>query len=116
VILSKKLKSDKKSSFDRIVYQIVESGSGTDQQAECPELLITGFGDPIEEAKAALRRLVSDYLEDCEEMQILEATLIEAGFYFNGEVWMSSEVEPLAEPKIRFIGRPSDNQSEITSE
>ena len=114
--MSKKVKLDKKSSFDRIVYQIVESGAGTDQQAECPELLITGFGDTMEEAKDSLRRLVSDYLEDCEEMQILEATLIEAGFYFNGEVWMSTMVEPVAEPKIRFIGRPSDSPPEMTSE
>ncbi len=53
----------------------------------------------------ALRRQVGDYLEDCEELGILEDTLIGAGFYDNGEVWMSSLVEP-PEPSIRFIGSP----------
>jgi hypothetical protein len=49
-----------------------------------------------------------EYLEDCEKLQILDATLIDAGFYFNGDVWMSAAVEPPGEPKIRFIGTPSE--------
>ena len=105
---AKKPRSRKDSSFDRIVYQIEESGAGTDYQAICPELVITGFGDTADEAKSSLRRLVSEYLEDCEKMEILDETLIEAGFYFNDdEVWMSNAVEPAPEPKIRFFGRPS---------
>ena len=51
---------------------------------------------------------MSEYLEDCEKLEVLEETVIEAGFYFNDEVWMSSEVEPPSEPKIRFIGTPSE--------
>ena len=104
---AKKRKSSKTSSFDRIVYRIEETGAGTDYQALCPELVITGFGDSAEEAKDSLRRQVAGYLQDCEELTVLDETLIEAGFYFNGEVWMSNEVEPVQEPKIRFIGRPS---------
>jgi len=38
----------------------------------------------------------------------LEETLIEAGFYNNGEVWMSNEVEPVPDPKIRYFGTPSE--------
>ena len=35
----------------------------------------------------------------------MEDVLIEAGFYDNGEVWMSSRVEP-PQPSFRFIGSP----------
>ena len=91
--------------MDRIVYQIEESRAGSGWSAHCPELEVSAFGDSRDEARIALRRQVGDYLEDCEELGILEGTLIEAGFYDNGEVWMSSLVEP-PEPSIRFIGSP----------
>ena len=91
--------------MDRIVYQIEESRVGPAWSAHCPELEVTAFGDDRDEARVALRRQVGDYLEDCEELGILEDTLIEAGFYDNGEVWMSARVEP-PEPSIRFIGSP----------
>ena len=113
---SPKPKRSKNASFDRIVYQIEESRAGTCYQAVCPELVITGFGDTAEEAKNALRRQVAEYLEDCEKMGALDATLIDAGFYFNGEVWMSNEVEPAQEPKIRFIGTPSNQASSESPE
>ncbi len=113
---AKKPKPSKNSSFDRIVYQIEESGAGTDYQAVCPELVITGFGDTAEKAKDSLRRQVADYLQDCEELAVLDETLIEAGFYFNGELWMSNEVEPAPEPKIRFIGRPPASQLDLSSD
>ena len=107
-----KSKSAKQPSFDRIVYRIEESRAGTGYEAVCPELLITGFGDTAEDAKNALRRQVAEYLEDCDKLEALDETLIEAGFYFmddgNGELWMSNEVEPAPDPKIRFIGRPSE--------
>ena len=67
-------------------------------------MVITGFGDTAEEAKIILRRQVSEYLEDCRKLDALDETLIEAGFYYDDEVWMSSEVKPPQEPKIRFIG------------
>lgn len=72
-------------------------------QAFCPELVMTGFGDTPEEAKVALRREISTYLEDCEKMGILDDVLIEAGFYDNDEVWMSSQVVPPKEPRITII-------------
>ena len=103
---AKKPKPVKKSDFDRIVYRIEETRTGTAFEAVCPELVITGFGDTAEEAKSALRRQVAEYLEDCDKLGLLEETLIQAGFYFNGEIWMSNEVEPAPEFKIRFIGRP----------
>ena len=46
-------------------------------------------------------------MEDCEKLNVLDETLVEAGFCFNGEVWMSAEVEPPGPPKMRFIGTPS---------
>lgn len=108
----KKRKPTKDLPFDRVVYRIEESPAGAGYEALCPELVISGFGDTAEEAKTMLRRQVSEYLEDCEKLEILEETLIEAGFYFNGEVWMSNEVEPVGEPKIRFLGRPAEQASE----
>ena len=75
-------------------------------QAFCPELIMTGFGDTDEEARQSLRREIVLYLEDCEQLGILDEVLIEAGFYDNDEVWMSSMVEPPREPTIRFFGRP----------
>jgi hypothetical protein len=98
--------------FDRIVYQIEESRAGEGYEAVCPELIISGFGDTAEEAKNTLRRQVVEYLEDCEKLKVLDATLIDAGFYFNGDVWMSAAVEPPGEPKIRFIGTPSEQDLE----
>ncbi len=94
--------------FDRVVYGIEETRVSAGYEAYCPELVITGFGDTVEEAKIILRRQVSEYLEDCRKLDVLDETLIEAGFYYNDEVWMSSEVEPPQEPKIRFIGNPED--------
>ena len=106
MIVAKKQKTAKKLPFDRVIYRIEESPAGNGYEALCPELVITGFGDTAEDAKNMLRRQVAEYLEDCEKLEALDETLIEAGFYFTGEVWMSSEVEPPPEPKIRFIGRP----------
>ena len=106
MIVAKKQKTAKKLPFDRVIYRIEESPAGNGYEALCPELVITGFGDTAEDAKNMLRRQVAEYLEDCEKLEALDETLIEAGFYFTGELWMSSEVEPPPEPKIRFIGRP----------
>jgi len=36
-------------------------------------------------------------------MGILDEVLIEAGFYFTGELWMSNVVEPAKEPKIIIL-------------
>ena len=94
----KKSKSTESLPFDRIVYRIEETRAGEGYEAYCPELVITGFGDTAEEAKNMLRRQVSEYLEDCQKLDVLDETLIEGGFYHNGEVWMSAEVEPPQEP------------------
>lgn len=91
--------------MDRIIYQIEESRAGSGWSAHCPELEVTVFGDDRDEARMALRKQVGNFLEDCEELGILEETLIEAGFYDNGEVWMSSLVEA-PQPSLRFIGSP----------
>ena len=90
---------------DRIVYQVEESKVGDSFQAVCTELLITAFGDTPEDARNALRQQVAEYLEDCDNLDALDETLIEAGFYFDGDVWMSSEVKPVEGPDIdlRFI-------------
>ena len=89
--------------MDRIVYQIEETLLGKVHEAYCPELLMTGFGDTLDAAKDALRREVTIYLEDCEKLGILDEVLIEAGFYDNDEVWMSSQVVPPNEPRITII-------------
>ncbi len=89
--------------MDRIVYQIEETQAGKGYQAFCPELLMTGFGDSPEQARQSLRREIGAYLEDCENLGILDEVLIEAGFYDNDEVWMSSLVTPPKEPNITFI-------------
>ena len=89
--------------MDRIVYQIEETPAGKGYQAFCPELLMTGFGDSPEQARQSLRREIGAYLEDCENLGVLDEVLIEAGFYDNDEVWMSSLVTPPREPNITFI-------------
>lgn len=89
--------------MDRIVYQIEESRQGSSWEAYCPELVITGFGDSAEEARQALRSEIGAYLEDCEKLGILDAVLIDAGFYDNDEVWMSSLVTPPREPRLTFL-------------
>ena len=88
----------------RIVYQIQESRSGSVYEAFCAELLITGFGDTAESAKEELRSQVAMYLEDCDNLGALDDVLIEAGFYFDGERWVSNEVAPVSDPKITFFG------------
>ena len=89
--------------MDRIVYQIEESEAGQSYVAFCPELVITGFGDTPEEAREALKKEISTFLEDCEKLEVMDEVLIEAGFYDNDEVWMSSQVLPPKEPKITFL-------------
>ena len=89
--------------MDKIVYQVEESREGRYFLAYCPELVITGFGDTAEEAKSSLRKEISTYLEDCEALGILDEVLIDAGFYDNDEVWMSSLVNPPREPRIDFL-------------
>lgn len=89
--------------MDKIVYQIEESRQGSSWEAYCPELVITGFGDSAEEARQALRAEIGAYLEDCEKLGILDAVLIDAGFYDNDEVWMSSLVTPPKEPRVTFL-------------
>ena len=89
--------------MDRIIYSIEESIVNGSCQAYWPELIITSFGDTSDEAKESLRREIGSYLEDCEELGVLDEVLIEAGFYDNDEVWMSSLVTPPKEPKITII-------------
>ena len=87
----------------RIVYQIQESSSGDVCQAVCGELDITAFGDNPELAREALRSQVSTYLEDCDQLGALDEVLIEAGFYFDGEAWISNEVAPVKDPNIVIL-------------
>ena len=101
--------SDRKSDGpgDRVVYQVEESLSGKTYEAYCPELILLGFGDTPEEAKEALQREVSSYLEDCDGLGILEDVLIEAGFYDDGDRWVSDAVIPAREPKIVMLDSES---------
>ena len=94
---------EKSGPGDRIVYQLEESQLGTTYQAFCPELVMVGFGDTPEEARSALRAQVSSYLEDCDELGILEEVLIEAGFYDDGTSWVSNEVSPVRDPKVVVV-------------
>ena len=71
--------------------------------AYCPELVITGFGDSAAAARNSLRAEIAAYLEDCESLGILDDVLIDAGFYDNDEVWMSSLVTPPREPRVKFL-------------
>ena len=91
-------------SHDRVVYQIEASRSGEAYQAYCPELVMVGFGDTPEEAQSSLRSEVSAYLEDCDQLGILAEVLIGAGFYDDGEAWISNQVSPVPDPKLRVIG------------
>ena len=93
----------------RIVYQIQESRSGKVYQAFCAELVITGFGDTAEAAKEELRSQIAMYLEDCDNLGELDNVLIEAGFYFDDEKWVSNEVAPVNDPKINFFGIPGES-------
>ena len=114
--MAKKSQRKENLPFDRIVYRIEESRAGVGYEAYCPELVIIGFGDTPEEAKNMLRNQVSEYLEDCQKLGVMDEALIEAGFYYNGEVWMSAEVKSPQEPKIRFIGKPTNQVPDIAAE
>ncbi len=90
--------------MDRILYSTEMSKSGQSFIAFCPELVVTAFGDNPGDARQALQDEISAYLEDCEELGILEEVLEEAGFYDNGEAWVSGKVDPAREPKIIALG------------
>lgn len=92
---------------DCVVYQVEESQSGNTYQAFCPELIQLGFGDTPGEAREALQLEVSSYLEDCDRLGILEDVLIEAGFYDDGDRWVSDAVIPAREPKIVMLDSES---------
>ena len=87
----------------RVVYRIEESSSGDGCQAVCPELIVTAFGGSPGAAREALRSQVGMYLEDCDEMGLLDEVLIEAGFYFDGDSWISNEVTPVKDPNIVIL-------------
>ena len=87
----------------RVVYQIEEAKIGSSFQAVCPELLVTAFGDTAQDARDGLRQQVAEYLEDCDNLGVLDETLIEAGFYFEDGVWTSSEVKPVDGPDILIL-------------
>ena len=92
----------------KVIYQIEESrirteGNGISFQAVCPELLITAFGDTADDARDGLRQQVADYLEDCDNLGVLDETLIVAGFYFDDGIWISSEVKPVDGPDILIL-------------
>ncbi len=99
---------EERTPFERIVYRIEEFWSDNTYEASCVELDMVGFGDTSEEARSALRAQVVGYLEDCDELGALEDVLIDAGFYDNGAVWMSSRLTPVPDPIIRYFGRPAD--------
>ena len=94
---------DEEAGPGRVVYQVEESRAGTSFQAVCPELLITAFGDTAQDARDGLRQQVADYLEDCDNLGVLDETLIDAGFYFEDGVWTSSEVKPVDGPDIMIF-------------
>lgn len=87
----------------RVVYRIEESSSADGYVAFCPELDVTAFGDTPEAARQALQSQVSMYLEDCDGLGALDEVLIEAGFYFDGEAWISNEVAPVRDPNILIL-------------
>ncbi len=97
------------ASNNRVVYQIEESLAGNVFNAVCPELLVTAFGDTAQDARDALRQQVAEYLEDCDNLGVLDETLIEAGFYFDLDpdtgdgVWMSNVVKPVDGPDIVIL-------------
>ena len=99
----KKRRAKQAKEKGRIVYQVEESRSGGVCQAVCPELDITAFGDTPEAAKEALKSQVTMYLEDCDQLGALDETLIEAGFYFDGEAWTSNLVAPVKDPDIVIL-------------
>ena len=92
----------------RFVYQIEESHAGNVFEAFCPELVITAFGDNPDQAREALRSQVTGYLEDCDDLGTLEEVLIEAGFYHDGEAWVSNQVVPVKDPNIVILNDLSD--------
>ena len=94
---------DEGPGLGRVIYQIEGSKIGSSFQAVCPELLITAFGDTEQDARDGLRQQVADYLEDCDNLGVLDETLIEAGFYFEDGVWTSSEVKPVDGPDIVIL-------------
>ena len=84
----------------KVIYQTQLSGSEGAYQGYCAELIITAFGDTPEAARNSLRLQVADYLEDCDNLGALDEVLIDAGFYFDGEAWISNDVTPVKDPDI----------------
>ena len=89
--------------MDRILYRTELSKSGDCFIAFFPELIMTGFGDSPGEARQALQSEVSAYLEDCEELGILEEVLTEAGFHHDGDAWVSDQVNRAKDPKMLML-------------
>ena len=59
-----------------------------------PELDVSSFGDSLDEAKLSLKEAVEAFLEECEAMGTLDEVLEEAGFYWEGNLWVPRQ--PLA--------------------
>lgn len=53
-----------------------------------PELDVSSFGESLEEAKQSLEDAVEAFVEECEAMGTLEEVLQEAGFDWEGDIWL----------------------------
>jgi predicted RNase H-like HicB family nuclease len=53
-----------------------------------PELDVSSFGESLDEAKLSLREAVEAFLDECEVMDKLDEILQEAGFYWEGDLWV----------------------------
>ncbi|MDF0591833.1 hypothetical protein [Candidatus Methanocrinis natronophilus] len=53
-----------------------------------PELDVSSFGESLDEAKRSLEEAVLAFLEECEAMGTLDEVLQEAGFRWEGDLWI----------------------------
>ena len=73
---------------ERIVYRAEFFKEGDLYVGLAPELIVSSFGETLEEARQSLQEAVEAFTEACKRMGTFEEVMEESGFNKKGESWL----------------------------
>jgi predicted RNase H-like HicB family nuclease len=73
---------------ERIVYRAEFFKEGELYVGLAPELIVSSFGETLEEARQSLQEAVEAFTEACQTMGTFEEVMEESGFTKKGDSWL----------------------------
>jgi predicted RNase H-like HicB family nuclease len=73
---------------ERIVYRAEFFKEGDLYVGLAPELIVSSFGETLEEARQSLQEAVEAFTETCQAMGTFEEVMEESGFTKRGDSWL----------------------------